>query len=470
MEKYTNYLKKTPIELFNEARADIKSGLFLDDRSIKDDLNGFRRHLKNEGLSPLSVKAHMAGVKSFFKSFGIEIPKSPRSEATALPLKENSKIPKKEDLQEVLKVCDPLEKAIILTEVASGLSAQEMINLKLSDFNNGYDSETGITTLELRREKVQFDFTTFLTPEASSAVLEYLDYRNRKTSSNDKRRIDQVKKQNVFLDEGYLFIVRLVPNEFLQTGNEELRKIDEPSFLMMYRIISEKARKSTAKGKWNKIRSHNLRKYFSFTLLDNGLDIFHVDHFMGHKPNNSRAPYSPNNPKKLKEIYKKYIPYLTIQKDLDISESPEYLKIKNENQILRTETERHVVERQEFQELRAKDELKNAQIQQLRAEIESLKRTEEDKKQLERKWDKIIGCEISGLNHYPGWEKDYDEHNKRMSIDPKYAEAYDEYMKIVLYDLYEYPDYEKESKNYHKRKADENTNYNNRLKTLLDKL
>ncbi|MDR7664846.1 hypothetical protein RG963_03400 [Methanosarcina sp. Z-7115] len=55
---------------------------------------------------------------------------------------------------------------------------------------------------------------------------------------------------------------------------------------------------------------------------------------------------------KLKEYYTKFIPYLTIEKELDISESPEYLAIKNENAILRAETERHVISRQEFQELR----------------------------------------------------------------------------------------------------------------------
>jgi hypothetical protein len=47
---------------------------------------------------------------------------------------------------------------------------------------------------------------------------------------------------------------------------------------------------------------------------------------------------------------------LTIQKELNISESSEYLKIKQENQILQTETARHVVERSELQELRVEVE------------------------------------------------------------------------------------------------------------------
>jgi len=48
--------------------------------------------------------------------------------------------------------------------------------------------------------------------------------------------------------------------------------------------------------------------------------------------------------------------YITIQKEADISESPEYLRIKQENQILQTETVKHIVERSELQELRAEIE------------------------------------------------------------------------------------------------------------------
>ena len=71
---------------------------------------------------------------------------------------------------------------------------------------------------------------------------------------------------------------------------------------------------------------------------------------------NVRAAYFRANPEKLKEIYAKYVPYLTIQKELNISESPEYIRIKQENQILQAETARHVVERSELQEFRAEME------------------------------------------------------------------------------------------------------------------
>jgi hypothetical protein len=58
------------------------------------------------------------------------------------------------------------------------VGAQEIKNLTINDFENGYNEKTGVTTLKLRREKVGYDFVTFLSPEARKAVLIYLDSRN----------------------------------------------------------------------------------------------------------------------------------------------------------------------------------------------------------------------------------------------------------------------------------------------------
>jgi hypothetical protein len=77
---------------------------------------------------------------------------------------------------------------------------------------------------------------------------------------------------------------------------------------------------------------------------------------MGHTLDDTRSAYFRASPEKLKEIYRKFVPYLTIQKELDISESPEYQKIKYENSVLQAETARHVVDRSELQELRAEIE------------------------------------------------------------------------------------------------------------------
>lgn len=76
----TKWIGKSPTELYNEAIEDIKAGLLLTKRRIKSNLKGFRRYLTNQKLSPLSVKCYKTGVMSFYRSFEIKIPKTPRSE------------------------------------------------------------------------------------------------------------------------------------------------------------------------------------------------------------------------------------------------------------------------------------------------------------------------------------------------------------------------------------------------------
>lgn len=355
MQDFTEYTGKDPETLLNEAEEDIRAGKLMRQRRIKRDLIGFRKHLQDLGKAPHTVRGRIVGVKSFFQTFDIEIPKLPRV-GKAKTLEKNNEIPTKEDLQDVLKVADPLEKAIVLTGISSGLAANEICNLRVKDFKRGYDPKTEVTTLKLRREKVGFDFVTFLSPEASWAVWDYLDYRARTVDTNVTRRVSRLEKQKVRSDDDHLFICRQVPTKYLETHDDNLRKLDTRALTKVYRRLAEKARKNTPLNDWGFIRSHNQRKYFDSILHNAGMDDFTIQFLEGHTLDETRAAYFRASPEKLKEIYLKYVPFLTIQKEADISESPEYLRIKQENTILQAETARHVVERSELQELRAEME------------------------------------------------------------------------------------------------------------------
>jgi integrase len=430
---YSEYAGKSPNELITEAEKEIKAGLLPRERTVKRNLIGFRKYLQDKKLSPLSVKSYMTRITNFYKAFDIEIPKIPKSERKAQPLPENYCIPTKEDLQEVLKVCDLMETAIVLVGASSGLSAQEIVNLKVKDFKKGYDPITEITTLKLRREKVGFDFITFLSPECSRAVNAYLEYRNREIKTGDKHRINQIKKQNVTNDNGFLFIGRLIPPEFLKTSNEALRKLEVSALLQLYRTISEKARKNTPMGNWNLIRSHNVRKYFNSAMLNAGADSFHVEFFMGHTLDDTKAAYFRANPEKLRDLYQKFIPYLTIQKELDISESDDYRRIKDENEILRAETQRHIVERTELQALREEiEKLKATETARVNLIDEFRPYIEEDRKHRQEVED-FFGVpfseavEIYNLDvAMTPYSDEYKAHVKRLREDDAYRERHKE--------------------------------------------
>jgi hypothetical protein len=127
-----------------------------------------------------------------------------------------------------------------------------------------------------------------------------------------------MEKQRIFSDNNYLFIGRKIPNEFLKTfhelncledgqnkkeldeKNDERRKLERDAFMKIYRVLSEKAHKNAPKSDWNLVRSHNVRKWFNSTLLNAGADSFHVEFFMGHTLDDTRAAYFRANPDKLR--------------------------------------------------------------------------------------------------------------------------------------------------------------------------
>ncbi|WP_440948130.1 tyrosine-type recombinase/integrase [Methanosarcina sp. T3] len=365
MRAFTEFLDKTPEQIILESEEDIRSGKLMRERRIFNELRDFREDLESSGTAPMSIKARLTGVRSFFNFYNITLPVLPRSATSARPLMENRAIPEKEDIQEVLEVADTLEKALVLMGVSSGLAVNEISNLTVKRFMDGYDKETEITTLHLIREKVGYEFYTFLTPEASRAVWAYLEYRGRTSDSKDKVRQNQLLKQRVRYDRrgnptGYLFINRAIPNEYLEIKNEreaeELRKLTPKSIQKTYRELNEKARKSSPFGKRNLVRSHGIRKFFNSTMLANGAEIFFVDFLMGHQIDGTRDAYYRADPVALKNKYEKYIPWLTIKKELNVSESPEYKKVISENEILARETAKATVERAELQDLRKKME------------------------------------------------------------------------------------------------------------------
>jgi len=361
LRAYTEFLKKTPEQIIIESEEDIRSGKLMRERRIFNDLREFGESLESLDIAPMSVKARLTGVRSFYNFYNIQLPVLPKSSTKARPQLKHREIPTKEDIRETLTIADPLEKAIVLTGVASGLSVNEISNLKVKDFMDGYDKESEITTLHLIRAKVGYEFYTFLTPEASRAIIEYINYRNRTSDRKDKERQDQLLKQKIAYDIkgtpiGYLFIDRHIPSEYLTMENikkaEELRKINPRNIQKIYRELNERARKSSSFGEWNLVRSHNIRKFYNSTMLANRAELFFVDFTMGHQIDSTRDAYYRADPKSLREEYAKYIPYLTIQKELNISESPEFQKLKSENELLMRETVKATVERAEIQELR----------------------------------------------------------------------------------------------------------------------
>lgn len=392
MQYYTELIGKKPEELIIEAEGELRSGKLMRERNIQQYFDDFQDDLEDREFSDNTVRGYIAAVRSFYKKSHIETP-SIKFERRVKPLKKNRKTPTKEDLQECLSKCDILEKAIMLVGISGGLSDVDIVNLRISDYEKGFDPETNITTLELTRIKPDFDFITFLNPEANKAIYEYLKHRRRKAKTSFTRENDRLDKQKVKNSNGYLFIKKHVPTSYLTSGNEEERKITPKNLIQIYKNISENAQKNTPSGDWNLIRSHNMRKYFYNTMHEAGCKYLNLETMMGHSLNTTTNAYFRPTLEELKTDYLKCYPYLTIQKELNVSESPEYIKMKSENEVLAREAAIATVERAEIQKLKAEFDAKQIKhtIQilkmQRRIEPEHTEKINKMIKDLEKQYD-----------------------------------------------------------------------------------
>src|SRR5665647_1243104 len=257
MQAYTDKTGKTPEQLILEAEAEVRAGRLMRERTIFTYLPEFRELLEKKELAPLTIKNRMTGICSFYKYYNIDLPVLPKNMNRARPQKKRRDIPTQEDIQAILKFCDPLERALVLVGASSGLAATEISNLKVGDFKKGQDDKTKITVLHVTRTKENdYEFHTCLSPEATMAMEIYLAYRSRAVETEDKERLEQLEKQRVTSDNDYLFISRAVPDDYLSFDDldkskkenarlrEKMRKLDTTAIMAIYRRLSEKAQMS----------------------------------------------------------------------------------------------------------------------------------------------------------------------------------------------------------------------------------
>ncbi len=354
MHYYTDFLNKNPAELVEEAEAEIEDGLLMRKRKIKQYLLTFREHLKSLNYAPKTIHSHMVAVKSFYKCFDVDLPQlTNRKQFRAIATEENGVRLEKQQIQEILKFADVRGKAIVLTAASSGLSQADLLDLTVGGFKNGFDESSLITTVSLRRKKTKTDFVTFLSPEASIAIKDYLDWRDRKpndTSSADhprhfdtydvKRFMQTWEKRRVRKDSDFLFIKNYVPDSYLKSFDERERKLNSHGLMEMFRELAKKSGLDTEVGRWQIVRAHNLRKYFNSTLLNNGCEFFLTEFWMGHRLPGSQESYYRADLKALKEKYMKFVPFLSLTSvKTHVIESEEYLKLKNDYDLLKTDHE-----------------------------------------------------------------------------------------------------------------------------------
>jgi len=309
LKKYCMVTGMTPAELISEAEEEEESGIRMRKRKINLRLLQFRKALEDEGKAPSTISLYYYAIRSFYEAMDITMPKL-RQASGDICLEQNyGKLITREELRTLVSMAPPREKALIYLMALSGMAQAEARRLTVRKFLEAAGDAIGceletvedlfnardelmdeIITLDIVRKKVNYRYMTFIPPEATREIINYL--RERMYGRNEKIRIRDY--------DGALFV---------KVNGED---IDRDVIVTNFRRIGLEAGFKKKDGAYSFWRAHALRKYFISTIINKLGDKVLADFLAGHKISDVDRAYWYMDPEDLKRRYMKALPYLSI--------------------------------------------------------------------------------------------------------------------------------------------------------------
>lgn len=308
---YANFTGKTPTQLIEEAETEEEQGIKLRNRKINDYFYEFREKLEEEGMLPSTINGYFDTVKAFHRHYDIQLPKL----KIALNSSENwsmEDIPTLDHIREAVKVCNIRDKAILLLMLSSGMGSGEIRHLKYGHFINSVEEyvqlsdedklnipkiafelrkiDDAIGTWKIHRFKTGMPYITFNSPESTQAIVDYLAQREK-----NNRAVENL--------EDPLFV------------SSYKTQITSQGLVFIFRRINDRSNFGRSKERNRRfLTSHTLRKLFTTSLYNKGVDKLAVDWMLGHKINPVTEAYFKNDPQTLKAKYIDAFENLTLEK------------------------------------------------------------------------------------------------------------------------------------------------------------
>ncbi len=343
LKRFCELIKLSPVELIAAADSEQDKGIKLSDRIINIYFFSFKKQLIKENKARNTINLYINVIKSFYDAFNIQLPKMKQPRGDISLEKNQGKLISKEELQKFVNVAAPRERALIYLMALSGMSQKEARSLTLIKFLNAagnaikkeinsvedlfdYEEELSneVLTIEIVRSKINYKYITFIPPEATIQIIHYI--RERMNGRNKKIRIKNINSPIFVKKNG--------------------KPADRDIIVTNFRRIGLMAGFKKEKGAYSFWRAHSLRKYFISTIIN---EIQHKDeaNFMaGHKISEVDRAYWFVNPEKLKIIYLKALPFLSIDnaKVIDVKsddvkriEELENFRVDIKEQMLKTQ-------------------------------------------------------------------------------------------------------------------------------------
>ncbi len=357
---YANFNNMGLSELINEAEIEENNRIRWKNRKLRQRLINFRTYLYDNYLYT-TAQNYLHKVKNLYKYFEIELQPLPYTSTKQLnhstPLTYRD-LPTKEIIKQSLKVSGPLMSAVILFISSSGTARAETMGLTINDFIlsvQDYTNETDIYGLidlldkrndiipsfKLRRKKINEYYYTFCSPEATTAIIDYL--KTRKDVLGPESKLFKI-------NEKYLSALFVDLNNHLGLG-----------------------KKST----YNRLRTHMLRKYHasSLNMHNSKLTEKDIDFLQGRSDSKTRRSYFFSDERILKLKYAESMNAVTINRSYDVTCDYDNLELVVEeydpDKVIKPLKAQTVELKKENHDLKKSNEILAAENEQIKEEIQS---------------------------------------------------------------------------------------------------
>jgi integrase len=332
MKHYCEATGMSPTDLLEEAEDEEEERVPLRKTKLRQHLKTFEEFIKIKDFSKQHQQGAMTIIRNFYSFHDIRLPyaKPNKAQKTHETIED---IPSKEDIAKALGHCNHKYKAIILTMGSSGMGSSEVRGLKVQDFLDSISEYFNkplelpldidqirsklsrnviVPTFNIVRVKTSMPYSTFASPEAVNAIIDFLEKYPPKSPDNflfpmSKRNID--------------------------------KQITNNTFTLYFRRLNDTCNFDKV-NRFRKFHSHALRKYFASTLINKDIKQWSIDAMLGHAVRNrTTGAYFKPDPKQIIGDYLKIVEDLSILEDVDIKhlETEEYKELK---ELKRAEKER----------------------------------------------------------------------------------------------------------------------------------
>lgn len=324
LNHYSNYNQLPLDELILEADTEEENGIRWKRRTLKTRLINYMNYCK-ETMTMNSAKSYVGKVKAFYTHNEIEIghlpPWNNKNAHFNNPIKPDD-LPTKEIIMQALELSNPLMKAIILSLISTGMAKIDLLGLTIQDFlTSTYEThhkstiqeaipiilkdDSIIPCFEKRRHKNNKYYVTFMTPEATHEICNYLLIRDKRNHKYHRPLIQP---------------------------EDPLFKISQTTYGDKFVEINNTLKLGT-KGTYNRFRGHMLRKYHATQLEKHGMNREHIRTLQGKSNSKVDEAYFYMDKKTLLEEYKKHMQGLLIYTEIKEinTESKEYQELLKQN-------------------------------------------------------------------------------------------------------------------------------------------